>query len=184
MVQKAFKEWAVIVEALGQGEQIVILRKGGIAEGRGGFRAEHERFWLFPTRFHQQAEGVVPEAAARFGGMTFPPEDVLRIQYAAEVVEARRLESLAAAERLAGQHIWRDDVIAERFDWGRDQGIYAMAVRVRQLAVPMDLPMLEEYGGCKSWVELEPSMDFAATKPVLEDAVFEQKLADFREALA
>ena len=183
MVQTAFKEWAVIVEALGQGEQIVILRKGGIAEGRGGFRAEHERFWLFSTRFHQQAEGVVPEAAARFGSMTFPPEDVLRIQFAAEVVEARRLESSAAAERLAGQHIWRDDVIAERFDWGRDQGIYAMAVRVRQLAAPMDLPMLEEYGGCKSWIELEPAMDFTSTKPVLEVAVFEQKLAEFREAL-
>ena len=184
MVQTAFKEWAVIVENLGLGEQIVILRKGGIAEGRGGFRAEHERFWLFPTRFHQQAEGVVPEAAARFGLMTFPPEEVLRIQYAAEVVEARRLESLAAAERLAGQHIWRADVIAERFDWGRDQGIYAMAVRVRQLAVPMDLPMLDGYGGCKSWIELEPSMDISAANPVLEDAIFEQKLAGFREALA
>ena len=24
----------------------------------------------------------------------------------------------------------------------------------------MDLPMLEEYGGCKSWIELEPAMDF------------------------
>ena len=184
MVQTAFKEWAVIVEALGQGEQIVILRKGGIAEGRGGFRAEHERFWLFPTLFHQQAEGVVPDAAARFRSMTFPPEDVLRIQFAAKVVEARRLESLAAAERLAGQHIWRDDVIAERFDWGRDQGIYAMAVRVRQLAAPMDLPMLEEYGGCKSWIELEPSMDIDGANPVLEDVIFEQKLADFREALA
>ena len=184
MVQTAFKEWAVIVEALGQGEQIVILRKGGIAEGRGGFRVEHERFWLFPTRFHHQAEGVVPDAAARFGSMTFPPEDVLRIQFAAKVVEARRLESSAAAERLAGQHIWRDDVIAERFDWGRDQGIYAMAVRVRQLAAPMDLPMLEEYGGCKSWIELEPSMDIDGANPVLEDAIFEQKLADFREALA
>ena len=184
MVQKAFKEWAVIVEALGQGEQIVILRKGGIAEGRGGFRAEYERFWLFPTRFHQQAEGVVPEIAGRFRAMTFPSEDILRIQYAAEVVETRRLESLAAAERLAGQHIWRDDVIAERFDWGRDQGIYAMAVRVRQLVATMDLPMLEEYGGCKSWIELEPAMDFTSAKPVLEDAIFEQKLADFREALA
>ena len=184
MVQTAFKEWDVIVEALGKGEQIVILRKGGIAEGRGGFRAEHERFWLFPTLFHQQAEGVVPDAAARFGSMTFPPEDVLRIQFVAKVVEARRLESLAAAERLAGQHIWRDDVIAERFDWGRDQGIYAMAVRVRQLAAPMDMPMLEEYGGCKSWVELEPSMDIDAANPVLEDVIFEQKLAGFREALA
>ncbi len=184
MVQTAFKEWAVIVEALGKGEQIVILRKGGIAEGKGGFWAEYERFWLFPTRFHQQAEGVVPEAAARFGSMIFPPENVLRLQFAAKVVEARRLKSLAAAERLAGQHIWRDDVIAERFDWGRDQGIYAMAVRVWQLAAPLDLPMLEEYGGCKSWIDLKPSMDIDAANPVLEDAIFEQKLADFREALA
>ena len=184
MVQTAFKEWAVIVEALGQGEQIVILRKGGIAEGRGGFQAEHERFWLFPTRFHQQTEGVVSAAAARFGAMMFPPEDVLRIQYAAEVVEARRLESLASAKRLAGQHIWQEDVIFDRFDWGRDQGIYAMAVRVRQLVVTMDLPMLDGYGGCKSWIELEPSMDISAANPVLEDAIFEQKLAGFREALA
>ena len=99
MLQTGFKEWAVIVEALGQGEQIVILRKGGIAEGRDGFRAEHERFWLFPTRFHQQAEGVVPEVAGRFGAMTFPSEDILRIQYAAEVVEARRLKSSVTAVR-------------------------------------------------------------------------------------
>ena len=56
----------MVVEALGLGEQIVILRKGGIAEGEAG-SGEHERFWLFPTRFHQQAEGVVPAAAARFG---------------------------------------------------------------------------------------------------------------------
>jgi len=47
----------------------------------------------------------------------------------------------------------------------------------------MDLPMLEEYGGCKSWIELEPAMDFTSTKPVLEVAVFEKKLAEFREAL-
>ncbi|MBT5847060.1 MAG: DUF1802 family protein, partial [Verrucomicrobiales bacterium] len=61
-VQIAFKEWGIVVEALGRGGQIVVLRKGGGAEGQGGFRAEQERFWLFPTRFHQQAEGVVEEA--------------------------------------------------------------------------------------------------------------------------
>ena len=29
----AFKEWAIIVDALGRGEQILILRKGGLQEG-------------------------------------------------------------------------------------------------------------------------------------------------------
>jgi hypothetical protein len=183
-VQTAFKEWGIVVEALGRGGQIVVLRKGGIAEGRGGFQAEHERFWLFPTRFHQQAEGVVEEARAGFEDYEWPPEEVLRIEFCAEVMEARRLDSLAAAQRLAGQHIWREEVIAERFDWGRDAGIYAMAVKVRRLAAPVELPMLESYGGCKSWVELEPSMNFAGTEPVLAEDVFAEKLAAFREALA
>ncbi len=183
-MQIAFKEWAVVVEALGRGGQIVILRKGGIAEGQGGFRVEQERFWLFPTRFHQQTEGVVEEARAGFENFVWPPDDLLRVEFGAEVMEARRLDSLAQAQRLAGQHIWREEIIAERFDWGRDAGIYAMAVRVRRLAKPVELPMLASYGGCKSWVELEPPMEFEGMEPVLADADFEMKLRKFREALS
>ena len=59
----AFKEWEAIVEALGQGAQIILLRKGGIAEGRAGFQAKHPKFWLFPTRFHQQWEKTKPGSA-------------------------------------------------------------------------------------------------------------------------
>ena len=183
-VQIAFKEWGIVVEALGRGGQIVVLRKGGIAEGQGGFRAEQERFWLFPTRFHQQAEGVVEEARAGFEDYEWPSNDLLRIEFCAEVIEACRLDSLAQAQRLVGQHIWREEIIAERFDWGRDAGIYAMALRVRRLAAPVELPMLESYGGCKSWVELEPRMKFAGAEPVLAKDVFAEKLAAFREALA
>ena len=182
-VQIAFKEWAVVVEALGNGGQIVILRKGGIAEGQGGFRVEQERFWLFPTRFHQQAEGVVEEARAGFEDYEWPANDLLRIEFCAEVIEARRLDSLAKAQRLTGQHIWREEIIAERFDWGRDVGIYAMAVRARRLVAPVEIPMLESYGGCKSWVELEAALEFADTEPVLAAADFDLKLKDFREAL-
>ena len=173
-----------MVDALGRGEQIVILRKGGIAEGRGGFRAEHDRFWLFPTRFHQQSEGVIESARERFEKLQWPAEDVLKIEFGAEVVEARQLASLDQAKCLAGQHIWREEVIADRFDWGREQGIYAMAVRVQRLLEPMELPMLERYGGCKSWVELEPPMDFSLTEPVLNDSDFAAKLSAFQEVLA
>ena len=58
----AFKEWAIVVDALGRGDQIIILRKGGISEGRGGFKVEHEQFLLFPTLFHQQRESVTDSA--------------------------------------------------------------------------------------------------------------------------
>ena len=39
-----------------RGRQSVILRKGGIAEGRDGFAFRHREFFLFPTFFHEQVE--------------------------------------------------------------------------------------------------------------------------------
>jgi hypothetical protein len=158
--------------------------KGASPKGAAGFARSTIGFGFSPTRFHQQAEGVVEEARAGFEDYEWPAEDVLRIEFGAEVVEARRLDSLAQAQRLAGQHIWREEIIAERFDWGRDAGIYAMALRVRRLAAPVELPMLESYGGCKSWVELEPPMEFSGAEPVLADADFEMKLREFQEALS
>ena len=64
-MKTAFKDWAVIVDALGRGEQSVIFRKGGLREGKGGFRPEFDTFLLFPTRYHQQGDGVVNRARAR-----------------------------------------------------------------------------------------------------------------------
>ena len=44
----AFKEWAVTVRALAEGEQLVTLRKGGIREPDKHFALDHERFFLYP----------------------------------------------------------------------------------------------------------------------------------------
>ena len=44
----AFKEWAVTVRALAEGEQLVTLRKGGIREPEKHFQLEHDRFFLYP----------------------------------------------------------------------------------------------------------------------------------------
>src|ERR1044071_3757351 len=114
----AFKEWAIIVDALGRGDQIIILRKGGINEGRSGFQVEHNRFFLFPTLFHQQRESVQPAAQARYDALA--PQlsaGAVRIEFFAEVVDWKFIDSLEAALRLRGQHIWRDEVIRNRFDW-------------------------------------------------------------------
>ncbi len=181
----AFKDWAVVVDALGRGEQILILRKGGISEGRGGFTVEHPRFLLFPTLFHQQRESVIPTAQARFDAIAtnFPPADSARVEFCCEVVAWRQLESLESARRLRGQHVWRDEVIAERFDRGKQKNIHALAVRVHRLPRTIELPMLEAYGGCKSWIELERDISTDDAKPVLTDAVFTRKLGEFTAAL-
>src|SRR6202140_1862597 len=54
----AFKEWAVPVRALAEGEQLITLRKGGIREPGKPFRLAHERFFLYPTFNHQPGDLV------------------------------------------------------------------------------------------------------------------------------
>lgn len=184
-VRAAFKEWAVIVDALGRGDQIIILRKGGISEGAGGFKMEHPRFLLFPTLFHQQRESVLPSAQIRFDQLApnFPPPGKLRLEFFAETAASAKLESLSDARTLGGQHVWRDEIIAERFDWGRDKSIFALAIRVFQLSRPVELPLLPAYAGCKSWVELDHDVPVENARPVLSDADFAARLDAFRAAL-
>src|SRR3954468_1897539 len=61
----AFKEWAVTVRALAEGEQLLTLRKGGIREENKHFEIEHDQFFLYPTFDHQRNDLVrdshVPE---------------------------------------------------------------------------------------------------------------------------
>jgi hypothetical protein len=183
-VRVAFKEWSVVVDALLRGEQIVLLRKGGLREGPGGFRLEYPEFLLFPTLFHQQRQSVMPAAQARFDEIApqFAPPETLRLEGFARVLDWRRLESLESTRPLRGLHIWRDDVIAQRFDWGRDKHIYALAVRVFRLDKAVDLPMRPEYGGCKSWIELEEDIPLTGARPVLADAAFAGMLALWQKA--
>ncbi len=68
----AFKEWAVTVRALAEGEQLITLRKGGIREENKHFEIEHDRFFLYPTFDHQQGnlvrESHRPELGPRARG--------------------------------------------------------------------------------------------------------------------
>jgi hypothetical protein len=184
-VRVAFKEWAVIVDALGCGDQIIILRKGGISEGPGGFKMAHPRFLLFPTLFHQQRDSVLPSAQNRFDQLatSFPSPGKFRLEFFAETAASAKLDSLPDARALSGQHVWRDEVIAERFDWGRDKSIIALAVRVFQLPQPVELPLMPAYAGCKSWVELDRDVPVDNGRPVLSDVAFAAKLDAFRSAL-
>jgi hypothetical protein len=184
-MRTAFKEWLIVVDALGRGEQIILLRKGGLREGRGGFKIDHSRFLLFPTLFHQQRESIVSSAQLRFDEITssLSPKDCVRIEFVCELAGWERLDSLAAAERLRGQHIWREEVIAQRFDWGNEKNILALAVRVFRLPGAVELPMLEHYRGCKSWIDLAQDISLDGAIPVLSDGGFAEKMTEFRNAL-
>lgn len=154
----AFKEWAVICRALAAGRQRIILRKGGIAEEGGRFAAVHAEFLLLPTFLHQSAESIVPEARDLIVDIDAdrPPEGHVVFRHRARVERATRI---LAAEDLAafrGRHVWSDAVVAERFGRWRNE-LHVLELEVTPLERPLVLPWRESYGGCRSWVELEPA---------------------------
>jgi len=163
----AFKEWEAIVEALGQGAQIIILRKGGIAEGRAGFQARHPKFWLFPTRYHQQWEKTKPELR-RYLTPTTEPMTEIPLHYFAEVTDTVYLSSWDSVARLHDAHFWGEEILRERFDYhdrpGMEAGLHLLIVRVSRINLPHRLPLSPAYDGCKSWIEVPAdwSKDIAA----------------------
>lgn len=158
----AFKEWQVVCEALAAGRQQVILRKGGIHEGRDGFGWEHESFALFPTRFHTQAEGVKARDWAQFGHeglQEWGEGDTVPVRWRCQVVKAITLQNWEEVLALDEYHIWTEEVIRERFDWEmkgmKGQSIHAAFVETTELADPLALTYSKgKYGGCRSWLEI------------------------------
>ena len=178
-----FKEWAVICDALEAGDLSVILRKGGIHEGRRGFEFEHDRFFLFPTSFHTQ-DGQVKRPAgmdAHAASEAADQSGTVRIRLAADLQWTRTLTDWAAVERTDGFHLWTGSVIEERFHWSDTPGIRIALLRVYQLPEPWVFPYQEGFGGCRSWIELpEPDPGLLdGMKPVLDD----DRFGALREAL-
>ncbi|MEM1059693.1 MAG: CDP-diacylglycerol--glycerol-3-phosphate 3-phosphatidyltransferase [Verrucomicrobiota bacterium] len=166
----AFKEWHVIVEALGAGEQWLILRKGGIAEGRGGFRPEYERFWLFPTQYHEQLAQTKPAAAA-YARLDPPSNTEIPLKYLAQVTDAVFLEDADSLEALDRFHLWQPEVIRERFDWSKQIGVHLLVLRVYRVRHPHRLKASPDFGGCKSWITVPAELETECV-PVMADEEF------------
>jgi hypothetical protein len=179
----AFKEWAVVCEALARGRQTLILRKGGIHEGRAGFRVSHQEFWLLPTHFHAGAEALTPEAADLFA----PPAEhyrdgQFRISHYAVVSEVLELTSEVDALALEGLHLWSAATVRERFHYKRP-GLFGLIVRIftaPQAAAIDDTPKI---AGCRSWVELPAPLPTTSLTPALDDEQFAAQVAAIKQRL-
>lgn len=177
----AFKEWAAVCAALAEGRQTLILRKGGIHEGREGFRVAHPEFWLFPTYVHEAVDGLVGDAqqlleAAR---RTQPATGTVRIAQYAVVSDVFELQAELPLVRLAGQHVWSAQTIADRFHYRRP-GLFLLVARIYTRDVPHVIPDSPHLAGCRTWVDLPESLSTDDLRPALDDAQF----AALRERVA
>lgn len=181
----AFKEWAIVVDALGHGEQILILRKGGIREQRGQFQVDHCEFWLFPTQYHEAERSIIPSKRPRLRDMAAAaPNDAVDIEYYAVADSVIQIANPEALKRLQGQHIWSEQILQERFQFGREPGVHALVTRIYRRPAAERFGMHETYGGCTSWVELERELSTESLTPVLPDVVYSLRREGILEMLA
>lgn len=186
MSNLALKEWAVAVNALAQGDQILILRKGGIHRDDKEFRVVHPEFLLYPTYEHQKPD-LLKEAYHPVLARTLEEDDVpglVTVSYWCHVTDRYQVADQEALDRLSPYHIWTGDYALKRLHWRPKQPLTIVLLRLYRLQQPQALPILEEYAGCKSWVELGQDVPLGYMVPVLPDGAYEEKAKAIRLALA
>lgn len=181
----ALKEWAVACEALGSGDQILLLRKGGISEEGKHFRIEHPEFLLFPTYEHQRADLLKPAARGDLERVLAArgPNQMAELRYWAAVAEVFPVEEASELEAIEPLHLWSHDYALERLRWKPRHPLQVIALRVYRLARPTSLAMRPEFGGCKSWLRLDEPIAIADARPVLDDAAYAEQLRAVHRAL-
>lgn len=184
----ALKEWAVTIKALAEGKQILLMRKGGIAEETREFRLENKTFYLYPSYEHQKEELLKDEYKPALGAILAgwkPGEDTAEIACFAEAVADLEVSGQEELDKLRDLHIWTDSFAEERLRWKRSKPLHILLLRVYRLDEPLRLPLKPEYGGCKSWVRLDAE-DHSGRRgiPVLTDEEFNRSAEAVYRALA
>jgi hypothetical protein len=183
----ALKEWAAIVHALLEGEQIIDLRKGGIREDGRHFELPARRMWLYPTAEHQRGELLKPAyrhwvdlAAAA------PVGEPITLAGWADIVDVATITEAEHLEAIASKLIWTDEYASSRLKWKKRDPLWVLVLRVHRLDEPLTVQWTDDYGGCTSWVTLDglpADPATAASQPALSDVAFESKRKGVRESL-
>ena len=164
----ALKEWASAIAALGRGEQVILILKGGLADPHFGLEAD--RFYLFPTNFHE--------------GDGEPPAGSVAITHWCEVARTWEVRDLDMLLRLEPLVIFDRSTLETRYRFRPDQAIHVIGVRTYALPRPAAVRMTEAYAGCRSWVSVDEEIDIDGSRPVLSDVELRAKLESVDALLA
>ena len=185
--QKALKEWASVVKALGEGKQVLLLRKGGIEEDHHQFQMEETEFFLFPTYEHQEKNLLKPEFQHLID-QTETQADLwagkVGLSYYAVIQEIFQVRETESLRRLDPYHIWSEAMTQERLGWRPKEPLFVPLLRVYRLPSTLLIDALERYGGCKSWIEFDRPIPTEKATPVLWDTDFQLQQERIRQILS
>lgn len=185
----ALKEWALVIEALAAGDQMILVRKGGIRDPKGAFQLQHREFFLYPTWEHQTESAVNtvrPEFQAKFKEILQVPSSIQQVPLkvyggVSFCGEIRDPAQLAGLEKF---HIWKPEFFAERMKYRPQAPTLVVLLRAYRIIPPVPLPVKPEYAGCKSWVPLSEPVSVQKVEPVIDDRRFRQVLEEISDAMS
>lgn len=126
----ALKEWAPAVTALLNGEQTVLLRKGGIKEPT--FTPKASQFLLFPTAFHTDDSLLKSDLQARYNAdcLVDPKsQSILNFNCLAEVTGTWATTDPNVLAALDALHIYGPNFLNARLRWRPTQPLTILEVR-------------------------------------------------------
>ncbi len=182
----ALKEWAVAIKAIDEGQQIVLLRKGGIREKE--FKVEHENFLLYPTYEHQKEDLLKPEYSDSLKETLVewegPEGEEVKLTHWVRVTHVFEVMDTDKVAAISPYFMWTDDYAEKRLHWRPKKPLEILLIRAYRLLEPQPLHIEPHFVGCKSWIDLESPVPMTALTPVLTDEEYEAKVKEITDALS
>jgi hypothetical protein len=178
----ALKEWAVAVKALERGETALVVRKGGIREK--AFAVPKTRFLLLPGYEHQRPELLKRKHRHLMDEIPDLTDDgPLHFSSFAEVAGAYEISEPEELTAVDPHHMWTSEYAESRFKWRPKKPLTVLVLRTYLLPETVELPYVDEYGGCKSWIELQETVPVEGAIPALSEEDFHEHIAPAQRVL-
>jgi hypothetical protein len=185
IVMIALKEWAIVCKALEDGNQMLLLRKGGIMEYRKGFEVKHNEFLLYPTFEHQSVESIKVEYKEKLkeileeqnkyynnnnnnnnrkeidkDNKNFNTSSNNIIKLLAKVEDVIEISDKLILSELRDYHIWSDEYVTMRMNYNPSKPMSILLLRIYKLRKPLIVDINDTWAGCKSWIDIETDREF------------------------
>ena len=105
--------------------------------------------------------------------MEIPQPDRVRIRAWAEVAAHFTVTDRRAVDALSPFYVWTTDYAEKRLAWKRRHTLHVILLRTYRIPRPVTVKVRDEYGGCRSWLEISRDLPFEGT-PVLSDEEFDR----------
>ena len=108
-------------------------------------------------------------ALTRDGGI--PQPDRVRIRAWAEVAGHWTVTDRRAVDALSPFYVWTTDYAEKRLAWKRRHPLHVVLLRTYRIPRPVTVKVRDEYGGCRSWLEITRDLPFEGTPGALRRRV-------------